>query len=144
MAKAKKGDKVKIHYTGRLSDGTVFDSSIGQEPLEFRIGDKQIFPKIEEAVIGMDINETKTVVVPADEAYGPYREDMVVDVPKDSFPSDIQPEVGLQLELVQSNNQPIIVTILKVTEKTVTLDANHPLAGKDLTFDVQLVEISQV
>ncbi len=141
MAKAKEGDTVKIHYTGKLSDGTVFDSSIGQEPLKFKIGSKQVFPKIEDSIIGMEINETKTVIVPADEAYGPYRDDMVVDVPKNSFPSDITPEVGLQLELVQSDNQPIIVTILKVSDESVTLDANHPLAGKDLTFDIQLVEI---
>ncbi len=141
MAKAKEGDTVKIHYTGRLSDGTVFDSSVGQEPLKFKIGSKQVFPAIENSIIGMEINETKTIIVPASDAYGPYRDDMVVDVPRANFPSDIEPEVGLQLELVQSNNEPIIVTILKVSEDTVTLDANHPLAGKDLTFDVQLVEI---
>ena len=141
MAKAKNGDTVKIHYTGKLEDGTVFDSSIGHDPLEFQIGQNQIFPKLEEAVIGMEPSDTKTVVVSSEDAYGPYREEMVVDVPKNSFPADITPEVGLELELVQSNNQPIIVTILKVLDDTVTLDANHPLAGKNLTFDVELVEI---
>jgi len=141
MAKAKNGDTVKIHYTGKLEDGTVFDSSIGHDPLEFQIGQNQIFPKLEEAVIGMEPSDTKTVVVSSEDAYGPYREEMVVDVPKNSFPADITPEVGLELELVQSNNQPIIVTILKVSDDTVTLDANHPLAGKNLTFDVELVEI---
>ena len=141
MAKAKNGDTVKIHYTGKLKDGTVFDSSIGHDPLEFQIGQNQIFPKLEEAVIGMEPSDTKTVIISSEDAYGPYREEMVVDVPKNSFPADITPEVGLELELVQSNNQPIIVTILKVADDTVTLDANHPLAGKDLTFDVELVEI---
>ena len=141
MSKAKNGDTVKIHYTGKLEDGTVFDSSVGHDPLEFKIGQNQIFPKLEEAIIGMEPNETKTVLVSSVDAYGPYREEMVVDVPKNSFPADITPEVGLELELVQSNNQPIIVTILKVTDDSVTLDANHPLAGKDLTFDVKLLEI---
>ena len=141
MPKAQNGDTVKIHYTGKLDDGTVFDSSVGHDPLELQIGQNQIFPKLEEAIIGMELNETKTVLVSSNDAYGPYREEMVVDVPKNSFPADINPEVGLELELVQSNNQPIIVTVLKVTDDSVTLDANHPLAGKDLTFDVQLVEI---
>ena len=142
MAKAKIGDTVKVHYTGRLEDGTEFDTSSGREPLEFTLGEKQVIQGFEDGVLGMEVNETKTVTIPADQAYGPYHEELALDVPKGQFPPNIQPELGLQLQLTQPNGQPINVTVTQITEEVVTLDANHPLAGKDLTFDIQLVEIA--
>ena len=142
MAQAKQGDKVKVHYTGKLDDGTVFDSSKEREPLEFAIGDKKVIPGFEEAVIGMDIGEKKTVKLEAEKAYGPYRKELVMVVEKKQLPQDMKPEVGQQLQIKQEKNPPIIVTITKVSDNDVTLDANHPLAGKDLTFEVELVEIA--
>ncbi len=142
MAQAKQGDKVKVHYTGKLDDGTVFDSSKEREPLEFAIGDKKVIPGFEEAVIGMDIGEKKTVKLEAEKAYGPYKKELVMVVEKKQLPQDMKPEVGQQLQIKQEKNPPIIVTITKVSDNDVTLDANHPLAGKDLTFEVELVEIA--
>jgi len=141
MSKAKNGDTVKIHYTGRLKDGTVFDSSLDREPLQFTIGEKKIIQGVEKGVIGMEPEESKIIEVNANEAYGPYRDDMVLDIPKNQFPPDISPEVGQQLELHQTDDQSIVVTVTKVSDISVTLDANHPLAGKDLIFDVRLIEI---
>ncbi|HEX8273097.1 MAG TPA: peptidylprolyl isomerase [Longimicrobiaceae bacterium] len=140
MAQAKSGDTVRVHYTGRLDDGSVFDSSEGREPLEFVLGAQQVIPGFEEAVDGLSPGEARTVDIPADRAYGPRREEMVLTVGRDQFPDEIRPEVGQQLQMSQ-DGQVAIVTIIGVSEREVTLDANHPLAGKDLTFDVQLVEI---
>ncbi len=139
-AQAKDGDTVKVHYTGKLEDGTVFDSSIEREPLQFTIGEGQLIPGFEQAVVGMSPGESKTVEIPADEAY-PYREEMVLVVDRDQLPEDLQPEVGQQLQMRQPDGQTILVKVIDVSELSVTLDANHPLAGKDLTFDIQLVEI---
>lgn len=141
MTQAKHGDMVKIHYTGRLEDGTVFDTSIDREPLQIKIGENQVIQGFEKAIIGMNLDESKTVTIPSDEAYGPYREEMLLDIPKNEFPPNIQPEIGQQLELRQENDQAIIVTVSKISESNVTLDANHPLAEEDLTFDIQLIEI---
>jgi FKBP-type peptidyl-prolyl cis-trans isomerase 2 len=141
MTKAKHGDTVKLHYTGKLDDGTVFDSSVDREPLEFKIGGNQVIKGFEKAVIDMKPDESKTVTIPPDEAYGPYREEMIADVPRQQFPPSVQPEVGQHFELKQENGEPIVVTVTQVSESEVTIDANHPLAGKDLTFDIQLVEI---
>ncbi|MEA3224134.1 MAG: peptidylprolyl isomerase [Thermodesulfobacteriota bacterium] len=141
MTQAKHGDMVKIHYTGRLEDGTVFDTSIDREPLQIKLGENQVIQGFEKAIIGMNLDESKTFTIPSDEAYGPYREEMLLDMPKNEFPPNIQPEIGQQLELRQENDQAIIVTVSKVSESDVTLDANHPLAGEDLTFDIQLIEI---
>ncbi len=141
MAKAKLGDTVKVHYTGKLDDGVEFDSSSGREPLKFTLGSKQVIEGFEKGVIGMEVNETKTLTVPSEEAYGPYHKELALDIPVEQFPPHIQPEVGQQLQLTQPDGQPINVMVTQVTETTVTLDANHPLAGKDLTFDIQLVEI---
>ncbi len=141
MAKAKNGDTVKVHYTGKLDDGTEFDTSAGREPLEFTLGSRQVIEGFEKGVIGMEVNETKTFTIPSEEAYGPYHKELALEVPVDQFPPTIKPEVGQQLQLTQPNGQPINVTVTEVTESMVTLDANHPLAGKDLTFDIQLVEI---
>ncbi|NES24838.1 MAG: peptidylprolyl isomerase [Symploca sp. SIO3E6] len=142
MVQAKSGDTVKIHYTGKLDDGTVFDSSTNREPLEFTISGGQVIPGFDQAVIGMSLGESKTATIPMDQAYGPYRDEMVLEVGRDKMPSDLQPEVGQQLQLQQPNGQNIGVIVTQVTESNVRLDANHPLAGQDLTFDLELVAIA--
>jgi len=141
MAQAKPGDTVKVHYTGKLEDGTAFDTSIGYDPLQFTIGENQVISGFEDAVVGMNPGESKTVKVPADKAYGPHREEMVVEVSRNQLPADLKPEVGQQLQSRQPSGRTIVVTVMKVSESSVTLDGNHPMAGKDLTFDIQLVEI---
>lgn len=141
MIQAKIGDTVKVHYTGRLDDGTIFDSSINREPLQFTIGEGQIIPGFEQAIIGMSPGESKTTRIPMDEAYGPHRKEMVVVVSREQIPAELNPEVGQQLQVRQPDGRAMIVVVTEVSESSVTLDANHPLAGKDLTFDIQLVEI---
>lgn len=138
---AKHGDTVKVHYTGKFEDGTIFDTSVNDNPLQFKIGAGQIIQGFEEAVLGMGLGESKTTTIPADKAYGPYRKEMVVVVARNQFPENLILKVGEKLQLSQSDDQTIIVTIADASEATVTLDANHPLSGKDLTFDIQLVEI---
>ncbi len=142
MAKAKQGDTVKIHYTGTLEDGSVFDSSREREPLQFTLGSGQVIPGFDEAVTGMETGDSKTTSIKSDEAYGPYREEMVADVEREKFPPDIDPQVGQELQLMQENDQPMIVKVIEVADSKVTLDGNHPLAGKDLTFELELVEIT--
>ena len=139
-AQAKDGDTGQVHYTLKLEDGTVFETSIGGDPLEFTIGEGQLIPGFEQAVVGMSPGESKTVEIPADEAY-PYREELVLVVDRDQLPEDLQPEVGQQLQIRQPDGQTILVKVIDVSESSVTLDANLPLAGKDLTFDIELVEI---
>ena len=141
MARAKYGDTVKVHYTGRLDDGTVFDTSANGDPLQFTIGGGQIIPGFEHAVVGMNPGESKTVKIPAEDAYGQRREDLVLEIEKSQLPEGLKPEVGLQLQSRQPDGRIIVLTIADISESHVTLDANHPLAGKDLTFDIQLVEI---
>lgn len=138
---AQQGDKVKIHYKGKLDDGSVFDSSEGRDPLEFKIGDGNIIPGVEEAVVGMAPEETKEATIPPEKAYGDYKDEMVIEVDRSQFPENIDPEPGQQLELKQSEGQNVVVTVTNVGEEKVTLDANHPLAGKDLTFEITLQEI---
>jgi len=138
---AKTGDIVKVHYTGRLQDGTVFDTSVGSEPLEFTIGQGQLISGFEQAVIGMKVGESKTVTIPVDQAYGPRRDDMILVVEQDQLPEDLDPRVGMQLQMNQGDGEIMIVTITEVSETTVTIDANHPLAGQDLTFEIELVGI---
>jgi FKBP-type peptidyl-prolyl cis-trans isomerase 2 len=140
-AVAENGDVVQVDYTGKLADGTVFDSSIGREPLEFTLGAGQVIPGFDKAVLGMKVGEKKTVTIPADEAYGPHRDDLILEVPREKLPSDMTPEVGLQLGLRQSDGRTSVVTITSVSDNVVTIDANHPLAGKDLTFEIELVKI---
>lgn len=142
MPEAKRGDTVKVHYTGRLEDGTVFDSSQGRQPLEFQLGSGSVIPGFEEAIVGMQEGESKTALILADEAYGPYHDEMLLTVPRDQFPPDIEPEVGQDLELRQQDGQTVVVQVKDVSDGEVTLDANHPLAGEDLTFDIQLVQIA--
>nr|HID13942.1 peptidylprolyl isomerase [Anaerolineae bacterium] len=141
MAQAKYGDTVRVHYTGKLEDGTVFDTSIDRDPLQFTIGEGQIIPGFEQAVVGMDPGESKTAKVPADEAYGPHLEEMVQVVDRNQFPVDLEPKVGDYLQIRLADGRTIVVMVTDVSESSVTLDANHPLAGKDLTFDIRLVEI---
>ncbi len=141
MAQAKHGDTVKVHYTGKLDDGTVFDSSANREPLEFTIGAGNIIPGFEKAVVGMAQGESKTEVIPTEQAYGPYMEEMVVTIDRQQMPAEIEPEVGQQLHIQQPDGQLLPVMVTDVSDSTVTLDANHPLAGENLTFDIQLVEI---
>jgi peptidylprolyl isomerase len=141
-AQAKNGDTVQVNYTGKLADGTVFDSSVGREPLEFTLGAGQMIPGFEKAVFGMKVGEKKTVTIPVDEAYGPHRDDLVIEVPRDKLPAGLTPEVGQQLGVKQADGSTAVVTITNVSDNnTVTIDANHPLAGKDLTFEIELVKI---
>ena len=141
MAQAKQGDTVNVHYTGKLDDDTVFDTSQGHDPLQFTIGIDSLIPAFAEIVIGMNPGESRTIRIPADEAYGPYHEEMVVMIDRQRFPDNLNPEIGQELEVHQSDGQIVPVLVTDVSESSVTLDGNHPLAGKDLTFDIQLVEI---
>jgi len=141
MATAKKGDTVKVHYTGKLDTGVPFDTSEGDEPLEFEIGSGLVIPGFEEAVIGMSPGESKTVKLPPEKAYGKYREDRVITVNKKDLPEDVKPELGMTLEVCTPSGQMIPVMITDMDESTVTLDANHPLSEQTLTFDIQLLEI---
>lgn len=141
MAAAKKGDKVKVHYTGRLEDGTVFDTSVERGPYEFTIGQSKIVPGFAEAVVGMKPGQSKTVEIPAKKAYGLHRKDMIAVIERSKLPADLNPEVGQRLRIDQADGQKIPATVVEVSDSTVTLDANHPLAGKDLVFDIELLEI---
>ncbi|RME20820.1 MAG: peptidylprolyl isomerase [Candidatus Zixiibacteriota bacterium] len=142
MAKAKQGDTVRVHYTGKLDDGSVFDSSQGRDPFEFTIGSGQVIPGFENAVIGMEPGETKTAICSAEDAYGAHREDMVAQVPLDRMPADLTPEVGQRLQASQADGSVLEVVITDVGADTVTIDGNHPLAGKQLTFDIELIAIN--
>ena len=142
MTQVKTGDTVRIHYTGTLSDGTTFDSSAGRDPLEFTVGSGQIIPGLDKAMPGMAIGDKKSVAVPPEEAYGPINPEAVQAVPREQIPAEIPLEVGKQLQAQNQNGQVMEVTVADVTEETVTLDANHPLAGKDLVFDIELIEIA--
>lgn len=141
MEVAKKGNRVKVHYTGKLQDGTIFDSSIEREPLEFVVGDGNMIKGFDKAVEGMQKGETVTANIPSSEAYGERRADMMVDVPIDQVPENINPAVGQQLSIQQANGQAMPVVVTAISDDKITLDANHPLAGKDLTFEINLVEI---
>lgn len=141
MQQAKKGDKVKVHYHGKLTDGNTFDSSEGREPLEFEIGGGMVIAGFDDGVTGMKIGEKKTINIPADQAYGPKQEEMIMEFPKDRFPADMVPEVGLQLNMSNGSGQNFPVVIIEVKENEVLLDANHPLAGEELVFDLELVAI---
>ena len=141
MAQAKSGDTVKVKYTGKLDDGTVFDSSIDRDPLEFTIGENMIIPGFEAAVIGMNIGETKTINIPPEEAYGPYFDEMVMEANREEFPADMKPEIGLKIQIHHEDGGSIIASITKIVEDIITLDANHPMAGKALNFDIELVGI---
>ncbi|OGP55681.1 MAG: peptidylprolyl isomerase [Deltaproteobacteria bacterium RBG_13_52_11] len=144
-AKAKEGDIVKVHYkvhyTGKLKDESIFDSSQGGEPLEITLGSEQVIPGFEKAMIGMSAGDSKTFEIVAEEAYGLYREELLVKIDKEQIPDDLRLEPGQELVLRQAEGPPIRVTVADMSGQSVTLDANHPLAGEDLTFEVQLLEI---
>lgn len=141
MSQVKSGDTVAIHYTGTLLDGTTFDSSDGRDPLEFTVGSGQIIPGLDVALPGMEVGDTKTVQIPSDQAYGPSNPEMRQAVPREGIPAEIPLEVGTQLQMQTPDGQAMPVTVVEVDEATVTLDANHPLAGKDLKFDIELMRI---
>ena len=141
MQQVKSGDTVKVHYHGRLTDGTTFDSSDGREPLEFKVGSGQVIKGFDEGVTGMAVGDKKTISIPPEEAYGPRQEEMVIEFPITNFPPDIKPEVGMTLNMHDENGQELPVVITAISEEAVTLDANHPLAGQDLIFNIELVEI---
>ena len=142
MAKvAKRGDSIKVHYTGRFENGQVFDSSIGRDPIEFEIGAGMIIRGFENAVISMKPGEKKTVTVLPEDGYGNYDENLLLEMPKDKIPGNINLEVGLELQLVNKQGNALPVVVKEILEKTIKLDANHPLAGKVLVFDLELLEI---
>ncbi len=141
MTEIKNGDVVRIHYTGRLTDGTEFDSSAGREPLEFEFGAGQIIPGIEHNVSNMEVGEKQTVTVPAEEAYGPRDDARVQAIPRTAIPEDVAVDVGTRLQANTPDGQPVNLTVVDLDDSSVTVDANHPLAGRDLVFDLELVEV---
>ncbi len=142
MTQVKSGDTVRIHYTGTLLDGSTFDSSQGRDPLEFQVGSGQIIPGLDSALPGMAVGEKKEVKVAAEEAYGAVNPEMRQSVPREGIPADIPLDPGTQLQMQTPDGQALPVTVVEVDESTVTLDANHPLAGKDLTFDIEVVSVN--
>ncbi len=141
MSQANKGDTVKVHYKAKLDDGSVVDSSEGRDPLEVTLGEGKVIKGVEEALLGMEEGQSKTAAVPADEAYGPHREEWVVTVERTKLPDDLDPQVGDQLQIKQSDGQAIPVRVTEISDETVTLDANHPLAGEDLTFELEVIKV---
>lgn len=141
MTQVKSGDTVRIHYTGTLEDGTRFDTSEGRDPLEFEVGSGQIIPGLDQAIPGMAVGEKKTVAVPAEAAYGDVDPNARQDVSRTQIPAEIPLEPGTQLQMQTPDGRAVPVTVVEVTEEKVILDANHPLAGKDLTFDIELVSV---
>lgn len=142
MTKVKAGDNVSVHYHGRLTDGTTFDSSEGRDPLTFTVGEGMVIPGFDNAMIDMVIGEKKTVEIPVDQAYGAAHPENIVEFPKTEFPADMEVVLGMQLQLQNNEGHVIPVTVIEVKEETVVLDANFPLAGKDLIFDIELVSIN--
>jgi peptidylprolyl isomerase len=141
VVQAKSGDKVKVHYAGKLEDGSEFDSSSGREPLEFTLGEGGLIPAFEQAVIGMAPGETKTLAIASEEAYGPHHEEMIQQVERSQMPDNLELDRGMQLQAMRSGGETVVLTVIDFTDETVTVDANHPLAGKDLTFEIELVSI---
>lgn len=141
MTQAKQGDTAVVHYTGTLADGTVFDSSQGGDPLVFTLGSGQVIPGFEAAVLGLQPGESTTTTIPADQAYGDYQEEMVFSVDRGQLPQGMEPQVGEQYQMRQGDDQALLVTVADTDDETVTFDANHPLAGKDLTFTIELVRL---
>ncbi len=141
MTQVKTGDTVAIHYTGTLDDGTVFDTSDGRDPLEFTVGSGHIIPGLDSALPGMTLGERKTVAIECEQAYGALNPDLRQAIPRDGIPKDIPLDLGTQLQMQTPDGQALPVTVVEADETTVTLDANHPLAGKDLTFDFEIIRI---
>ena len=141
MQQVQNGDKIKVHYHGKLRSGETFDSSSGREPLEFTVGSGQVIKGFDEGVKGMKVGDKKTVEIAVGDAYGEKQQEMMIEFPKEQFPADMNPEVGMQLMMSNGSGQNFPVTVAEVKEDSVILDANHPLAGQDLIFDLELVEI---
>jgi len=142
MAQAKTGDHVRVRLTGRLDDGSIFASAGEPEPLEFTLGTSDVLPALEDALEGMEPGETKTVFIPSDDAFGPWREELVEEIPRESLPEELDVEVGQQLQVSQPGMDPLVVSIVDASDYSVTIDANHPLAGEDLVFDLELVDVA--
>jgi peptidylprolyl isomerase len=141
MAQAHTGNHVRIRYTGRLDDGVVFATSQDSQPMEFTLGMSDILPAIEDALEGMEPGQQTTVYIPFDEAFGPWREELIHEIPRDSLPEDVEIEAGQRLWVEQPGDEPVVVSVMDVSDSTVTIDANHPLAGEDLVFDLELVDV---
>ena len=141
MTTAKSGDKVRIHYTGTLDDGTEFDTAAGREPLEFALGGGQVIEGFDDAVDGMTVGESKSVRIPAEQAYGERHDQLVQEVPKTALPDEIEPAVGMQLQSRSPEGHVMNLVVTEVADETITVDGNHPLAGQALTFAIELVEI---
>ena len=141
MTQAKSGDTVRIHYAGTLDDGTEFDSSAGRDPLEFALGGGQVIPGFDSAVDGMAVGESKSVTIPPDEAYGQRHEQLVQQIPRTTLPEDMEPAVGMQLQSQGPDGQVMNLAVMEIVDDSITVDANHPLAGQALTFAIELVEI---
>lgn len=142
MQQVKQGDTVKVNYEGRLVDGTTFDSSEGREPLQFEVGSGSVIAGFDNGVMGMEVGEKKTINIPVEDAYGPKQEDLFMEFPIDRFPQGVQPEAGMSLNMSNGNGQSFPVVVTDVRNDVVILDANHPLAGQDLVFDIEVVDIA--
>jgi FKBP-type peptidyl-prolyl cis-trans isomerase 2 len=141
MSTVKQGDKVAVHYRGTLDDGTLFDTSEGREPLEFSVGAGMMIAGFDKGVVGMSLGEKKSIHIPCDEAYGQSNPDAIISLPRADVPADMNPEVGMAMHLSDDQGQIIPVMVVGLTDDTITLDANHALAGKDLNFDIEIVSI---
>ena len=141
MTQAKAGDTVRVHYEGQLSDGTIFDSSLKREPIEFILGQDTVIPGFEQAVIGMEVGGSKDISIPPAEGFGEYSEDLLVNIEKTILPPDINPELGMQLEVSSKEETPRVFIIADIAKDSITLDGNHPLAGKEIAFKITLLEI---
>ncbi|MEL4308451.1 FKBP-type peptidyl-prolyl cis-trans isomerase [Joostella sp. CR20] len=142
MSQVKENDTVKVHYTGKLTDGQVFDSSLEREPLEFTLGQGQLIPGFENGILNMSVNEKKTINIPSAEAYGEVRQELLQEIPKSELPQDIKPEKGMGLVSRTPDGRDIQLVVAEVKEESIVVDANHPLAGKDLIFDVEVIAIN--
>jgi FKBP-type peptidyl-prolyl cis-trans isomerase 2 len=142
MSAAKEGDLVKVHYTGKLADGTIFDSSRDKKPLEFKIRGGEMIVGFDKAVAGMSVGDKKSVTISSKDAYGDYNEALIHEIERTQLPPDLEPKVGLQLEGTKDDGKRVLFTVIKISEDNITLDANHPLAGKELIFDLELMEIN--
>jgi peptidylprolyl isomerase len=141
MTQVKTGDKVKVHYHGKLTTGETFDTSEGRDPLAFEVGSGMVIKGFDDGVTGMKVGEKKTIHIPVNEAYGPKNSDMMIKMPKDRFPEDLQVQIGMPLMMSDQSGQQYQVVVTEIGESEITLDANHPLAGQDLIFDLELVAI---
>jgi peptidylprolyl isomerase len=141
MAAVKEGDMVRVHYTGKFDDGTVFDSSEGSTPMEFTVGKGEVFQRVDEGVIGMNPGETKTIRIPMEEAYGPHKEERIFEFDKTRAPEGFDPVIGQVVQMYRVDGLPVRATVIGKSEASFTMDCNHPLSGKDLIFDIILVEI---